>query len=68
MGGLKEGETALYDAAGQKLYFRDGRLVQVDALEELAVMIGGESVLKVTEGKVTIEGVLHVNGDVEVVG
>jgi len=68
MGGLKEGEAALYDAAGQKLHFRDGRLVQVDALEELNVAIAGETVFRVTEGKVSIDGVLHVNGDVEVQG
>jgi len=61
MGGLKEGESILYDAAGQKVYLQDGRIVRIDALEEMRVSIAGQPVLDVTKDGVTITGKLVVS-------
>lgn len=65
LGGLSPGETVLYDAAGQKLYFQKGTIVRIDAGSELRVGIAGKTVLDVTASGVTIAGDLVVTGDVK---
>ncbi|EHH67558.1 phage baseplate assembly protein V [Gluconobacter morbifer] len=61
MSGLQEGESILYDAAGQKLYLQDGKIVRIDALEEMRVSVGGQPVLDVDANGVTITGALTVS-------
>ena len=68
MGGLKEGESILYDAAGQKIYLQDGKIVRIDALEEMRVSIAGQPVLDVTKDGVTITGKLMVSETIEAQG
>lgn len=65
MSGLQEGESVLYDAAGQKVYLQDGKIVRIDALEEMRVSIGGQPVLDVASEGVTITGWLKVSETVE---
>ena len=65
MGGIQEGESLLYDAAGQKVYLQDGRIVRIDALEEMRVSIAGQPVLDVTKDGVTITGSLKVSKGIE---
>ncbi|MDN7351756.1 phage baseplate assembly protein V [Acetobacter senegalensis] len=64
MGNLAEGEAVLYDAVGQKLYLKDGRIVQVDAVEQLDVRIAGKSVLTVDKDGVAVVGTLTVSKDI----
>lgn len=61
MSGLKAGESILYDAAGQKIYLENGTIVRVDALEEMRVSIGGQTVLDVTSEGVKVTGYLIVS-------
>ncbi|WP_062497086.1 phage baseplate assembly protein domain-containing protein [Gluconobacter potus] len=61
MSGLQAGESILYDAAGQKVYLQDGKIVRIDALEEMRVSIDGQPVLDVTPDGVTITGWLKVS-------
>ncbi|MBF0858792.1 phage baseplate assembly protein [Gluconobacter sp. LMG 31484] len=61
MSGIQEGETILYDATGQKVYLQGGKIVRIDALEEMRVSIGGQTVLDVTPEGVTITGGLIVS-------
>lgn len=68
MGGLNTGETLLYDASGQKVYLQDGKIIRVDAHQELLVSIGGQTVLDVTEDGVAITGKLTVTKTIEAEG
>ncbi|WP_082779977.1 phage baseplate assembly protein domain-containing protein [Gluconobacter albidus] len=61
MSGLQSGESILYDAAGQKVYLQNGKIVRIDALEEMRVSIGGQPVLDVTPEGVVITGSLSVS-------
>ncbi|NLI28400.1 MAG: hypothetical protein GX413_13670 [Acetobacter sp.] len=62
MSGLAEGETCIYDAVGQAVYFRDGKIVQVDAHTVFNIRIGGTQIVSVDAGGVTITGALHATG------
>ncbi|MFT9399802.1 phage baseplate assembly protein V [Acetobacter sp.] len=64
MGNLAEGETVLYDAVGQKIYLKDGKIVQVDAAEQLDVRIAGTSVLTVDKDGASLTGTLKVSKDI----
>lgn len=64
MGNLAEGETVLYDAVGQKLYLKDGKIVQVDAAEQLDVRIAGQSILTVDKDGVAVIGTLKVSQNI----
>ena len=64
MGGLKEGETVLYDVANQRVHLRDGKIVEVDAAQEMVVKIGGDPVLTVTTDGVQVNGKITATGDV----
>jgi len=68
MGGLNAGESCQYDSAGQKIYLQDGKIVRVDAHQELLVSIGGQPVLDVTKDGVAITGKLTVTETIEAVG
>lgn len=62
-GGLSAGETVLHDAAGNRLHFRNGGLVEIHAAASMAVNVGGTQLL-VEDGTVTITGDLVVTGQV----
>ncbi|MCH4024044.1 MAG: phage baseplate assembly protein [Acetobacter sp.] len=62
MSGLAEGETCLYDAVGQAIYFRNGEIIQLDAHSNLNVRIGGKQILAVDADGVVITGKLHATG------
>lgn len=64
MGNLAEGETVLYDAVGQKLYLKDGKIVQIDAAEQLDVRIAGTSILTVDKDGASLTGTLKVSKDI----
>ncbi|MBR0559492.1 phage baseplate assembly protein V [Neokomagataea anthophila] len=68
MGGLSEGETVVYDSAGQRLYFSAGQLIRVDAAKEMTVAIAGQTVLDVTTSGVAITGSLTVTGPINAQG
>lgn len=61
MGGIKSGESVQYDAAGQKVYLQDGKIVAIDALQEMRVSVGGKAVLDVSANGVAITGKLTVS-------
>lgn len=62
-GGLAEGETVVYDAAGNRLHFRAGGLVELRAQNSVKVQVGG-TVMEVTPAGVAITGDLVVSGQV----
>ena len=62
-GGLAAGETVVHDAAGNRLHFRNGGLVEVHASTSMAVKVGGTELLVEASG-VTITGDLVVTGQV----
>ncbi|MBR0681905.1 hypothetical protein GXW74_15530 [Roseomonas eburnea] len=62
-GALEPGETVIHDAAGNRLHFRNGGLVEVRAQNGIAVQVGG-TVLEVTATGVAITGDLVVSGQV----
>ena len=64
MGGLKEGETVLYDVANQRVHLRDGKIVEIDAAQEMVVKIAGRPVLTVTDDGVQVNGKITATGDV----
>ncbi|GBR09520.1 phage baseplate assembly protein domain-containing protein [Gluconobacter frateurii] len=74
MGGLTAGESCQYDSVGQKIYLQDGKIVRVDAHQELLVSIGGQTVLDVTPdgvaitGKLTVTETIVAQGDVKGAG
>lgn len=61
MGGIKSGESVQYDSAGQKVYLKDGKIVAIDALQEMRVAVGGKTILDVTADGVAITGKLVVS-------
>jgi phage gp45-like len=62
-GDLAAGETVVHDAAGNRLHFRAGGLVEVAASTSLKVTVGGTELLVNATG-VTITGDLVVTGQV----
>lgn len=64
MGGIQSGETVLYDAAGQKVYLQNGRVVAIDALEEMRVSVAGQTIFDVTAQGVDITGDVTVSGEI----
>lgn len=68
LGGLSEGEACLYDAVGQKVWLRGGRIVQIDVHTALSVTVAGQQVMQVAASGVTIQGDLSVTGDTSVGG
>lgn len=68
LGGLSEGESCLYDAVGQKIWLRGGRIVQVDAHTQMNIKVGGTVIMQVAASGVTIQGDLSVTGNVAVKG
>jgi len=68
MGGLETGEAVLYDACGQKVYLRNGKIVQIDALSEMVVSIGGKTVLDLTKDGAAITGSLSVSEGIKAGG
>jgi phage gp45-like len=62
-GDLAPGETVVHDAAGNRLHFRNGGLVEVAASTSLTVTVGGTELL-VNAAGVTITGNLVVTGQV----
>ena len=71
MGGLNEGESVLYDQAGQRLHFQNGRLVRIDATAGINLTLRGQPLLTMgTEGSVFhgdlyVTGNIYANGDVQ---
>lgn len=68
MGGLETGEAVLYDAAGQKVYLRNGKIVQIDALSEMVVSVGGKTVLDLNQNGAAITGSLTVSEGIKAGG
>jgi len=70
MGNLAEGEACLYDALGQKVYLKDGRIVRIDCAAELQVAIAGTTVLDInaeriyTPLNIQTDGAITAKGDV----
>ena len=64
MGGLKEGETVLYDDAGQRVHLRNGQIVEIDAAQKMVVKVAGNPVLTVTTDGVQVNGKITATGDV----
>lgn len=64
MGGLNEGETVLYDQAGQRVHLRAGQIVEVDCTQSLVVKIGGSPILTVTADGVQVNGTITATEDV----
>lgn len=64
MGNLAEGETVLYDSVGQKIFLQGGKIVMVDAAQQMLVRVAGQPVLTVTEDGASVQGDLSVSGDV----
>lgn len=63
MGGLNEGETILYDQAGQQLHFQNGRLARIDATAGINLTLRGQPLLTMgAEGSV-FHGDLYVKGN-----
>lgn len=62
-GGLQPGETVLHDAAGNRMHFRNGGLVEVHASTSMTVAVDGTQ-LVVEAGRVRIVGDLEVTGQV----
>lgn len=62
LGGLAEGESALYDAAGQRVHLAGGQSVAIGAVAQVRVAIGGAVVLTVTSAGVQVVGDLSVSG------
>lgn len=63
MGGLQEGETVLYDSAGQRVLLTAGQSIDIDATHALVVKIAGTPIMMVTEAGVQINGTLTVTGE-----
>jgi len=53
-GSLETGESVVYDAVGQRLHFRGGKLCDVQAQGEFRVSIGGSQVFDLTAKQATI--------------
>ena len=68
MGGLAEGETVLYDAVGQAVYLKAGKIVRVQANTEMTVEIGGKTVLDMTATLATLNVDLKVKGKINATG
>lgn len=64
MGGLREGESILYDSAGQKLHFQNGRVVAVDATEGMVINQKGQPLLTLSEQGHVFYGDLYVKGHI----
>lgn len=64
MGNLAEGETVLYDAAGQKIYLVGGKVIRVDVVQQLDVRIAGQSILTVDKDGASLTGTLKVSKDI----
>nr|WP_298797415.1 phage baseplate assembly protein V [uncultured Acetobacter sp.] len=64
MGNLAEGETVLYDAVGQKIYLTEGKIIRVDAAEQLEVRVAGQSIMTVDKDGVAVTGSLKVSKDI----
>jgi len=62
-GDLAAGETVVHDAAGNRLHFRAGGLVEIAASTSLKVTVGGTELLVNASG-VTITGNLVVSGNI----
>lgn len=62
-GNLAAGEVVVHDAAGNRLHFRAGGLVEIHAAASMSVKVDGTE-LKVETSGVTITGDLVVNGQV----
>ncbi len=68
MGGLNEGESVLYDQAGQRVHLRAGQIVEVDCAQSLVVKVAGSSILTVTPDGVRVNGTITATGDVKAGG
>lgn len=68
MGELGDGETVLYDAAGQAVYLEGGRFVRIQAAQEMKVEIGGIVILDLTATLATLSVDLQVNGKITAQG
>lgn len=66
-GGLQEGETVVYDAAGNRLHFRNGGLVELKAANGITVQVGG-TVMEVSESGIAITGDVTVTGSIAASG
>lgn len=62
-GSLAPGETVVHDAAGNRLHFRNGGLVELHAAASISVKVGGVEMV-VSDANVTITGDLVVTGNV----
>ncbi|QHI96066.1 hypothetical protein GT348_07290 [Aristophania vespae] len=64
LGDLAEGESVLYDSAGQRLIFRDGAVAEIDVVGQLIVQVKGSPILTLDETGISIKGNIHATGDV----
>lgn len=64
MGGLKEGETILYDQAGQRLHFQNGRVVAIDTTVGMLIKQQGKPLLTLSEEGHVFHGDLFVQGNI----
>lgn len=62
-GALQPGEAVVHDAAGNRLHFRNGGLVEIQAATSMLVKVGGTELL-VNDAGVRITGDLVVTGQV----
>lgn len=63
-GHLNEGESVLYDSAGQRIHLRDGRIVEIDCSQSLVVKIAGNPVFTVNQDGVQVNGTITATQDV----
>ncbi|MXV43901.1 hypothetical protein GS501_02390 [Saccharibacter sp. 17.LH.SD] len=64
MGGLKEGETVLYDEVGQRVHLRAGSFIEIDGTETVIVKIGGVPILIVSQTGIQVNGSITATQDV----
>lgn len=67
LGGLDPGEVALHDDAGNRVHLRAGGTVEVRGATAIRLQVGG-TVLTVTSAGVTLQGNLHVVGNITATG
>ncbi|WP_308719183.1 phage baseplate assembly protein [Komagataeibacter xylinus] len=63
-GALAEGETVMYDAWGQRIHMIGGKIVAIDAAQELQVNIGGALILDLTAKGAQLNVPLSVKGTI----
>ncbi|QDH13805.1 hypothetical protein E3E12_05985 [Formicincola oecophyllae] len=63
MGGLNEGESVVYDAAGQRLHFQDGKLLKVSVQDAIVIEVAGVEIMRVDADGLHIQGSINSTGD-----